>query len=100
MKTERGEANPDHSLTFQDIAAQAIIICIEATLYHTTEIDAAITELAHDNLTPQTADTATDLAVIPLTDHIADHPNTEALQAIDPDIIVGHTHGHPIGFKV
>ena len=35
----------------------------------------------------------------PITDHIAAHPNTEALQATDPDIILGHTHDHPIGLQ-
>ena len=99
MKTETGKANPDHSLIFEDITAQAIMIHIEATLDHDTEIDAAIAEAAHDNLTPSTEDTATDLTVTPLINHIADHPNTNALLATDPNITVGHTHGHPIGLS-
>ena len=41
----------DHSLIFEDIAAQAIAISIEVTLDSNTKIDAAITEAAHDNLT-------------------------------------------------
>ena len=28
------------------------------------------------------------------TGHIADHPNIEALQVIDPKITVGHIHKH------
>ena len=99
MKIETGEADPDHSLIFKDITAQAITICIEAALGHNTQIDAAITEAAHDNITPPTEDTATDLTVTPLTDHITDHPNTEALEATDPNITVGHTHDHPIGLQ-
>ena len=99
MKTETGETNPDHSLIFEDITAQTIIILIDTALDHTTKIDAAITEAAHDNLAPPTEDTATDLTMTPLTNHIADHPNREALQAIDPDIIVGYTYDHPIGLQ-
>ena len=52
-----------NSLIFKDIAAQAIMIHIEAALDCIIEIDAAITEAAHDNLTPPTKDTATDLAM-------------------------------------
>ena len=100
MKTETGETDPDHSLTFKDIAAQAIVIYIEASLDCNTKMDAAITEAAEDNLAPPTEDTATDFAMTPLTNHIADHPNTEALQATDPNIIVGHTHNHPVGIQV
>ena len=99
MKTETGKANPDHGLIFKDITTQANVICIEAALDHNTEIDAAITEAAHDNLTPPIENTATDLAVTHLTDHITDHLNTEALQAIDPNIIVSHTHDQPTGLQ-
>ena len=95
VKTETSKANPDHSLIFKDITAQAIVIHIEATLDHGTEIDAAITEASHDNLTPTTVDTATYLTVTPLINHITDYPKTEALQATNPNIIVGHTHDHP-----
>ena len=99
MKTETGEADPDHNLIFEDIAAPAITICIEATLDCNTRINAATAEAAHYNPAPPTEDTATDLAVTPLTDHIADHPNTEAFQATHTNIIVGHTHDHPIGLQ-
>ena len=98
MKKETGEANPDHSLIFEDIKAQAIAIHIEATLDHNTKIDTAITEVAHDDLSPPTEDTVTDLTMTDLTNHIADRLNT-ALQAINPNIIVGHTHDHPIGLQ-
>ena len=100
MNTETGKADPDHSLIFKDITAQAIAIHIEATLDHNTEIEAAITEATHDNLIPTTEDTVTDLTMTHLTNHIADHLNTEALQTIDPDIIVGHTHNQPTGLQV
>ena len=99
VKTETGKANPDHSLIFEGIAAQAIMICIEAALDHNTEIDVAITEAVHNNLAPTIKDTATDLTMTPLINHIIDHPNTEALQATDPNIIVDHTHNHPIGLQ-
>ena len=68
---------------------------IEATLDHKTRIDAAIIEAAHNNLTQPTEDTATDLTVTHLTDHIADHANIKALHIIGPEIIVGHIHNHP-----
>ena len=73
--------------------------CIEAALDCNTEIDAAITEAAHDHLTQPMEDTATDHAMTHLTNHIADLPNIEALQVINPKIIVGHTHNHPINFQ-
>ena len=82
------------NLTFKDIAAQAIAICMEATLDHNIEIDAAITEMVHDDLAQSTEDTATYL-----TNHITYLPNLEALVVIDPNIIVGHTHDHPIGLQ-
>ena len=44
VKTETGEGNLDHSLVFEDITAQAIMIHIEAALDHDTKIDAAIME--------------------------------------------------------
>ena len=97
MKTENGKGNPDHSLIFKDITAQAIMICIEAALDCNIEIDAAITEAAHDNLTPPTENTATDFIMTHLIDHIVDHLNIKPLQAIDPNIIEGHTHDQPTG---
>ena len=60
MKIETGEADPDHSLTFKDIAAPAIMTHIEAPLDFKTEIDAVITEAAHNNLTQPTEGTVTD----------------------------------------
>ena len=98
MKTETGKADPDHSLIFKDITAQAIMIWIEATLDCNTKIDTAITEAGYDNLTPPTEDTATDLTMTHLTNHIPDHLSTEGFQAIDPNIIVGHTHDQPTDF--
>ena len=97
MKTETDKAIPDHSLIFKDITAPAITLTshhIEAIL-DCNIIDAAITEIAHDNLAPPTEDTATDLTMTHFTNHITDHLNTEAPQAIDPDIIVGHDHDQP-----
>ena len=87
MKTKTGKANLDHSLIFNDITAQAIVICIEAILDSNTKIEAA-----HDNFTPPTEDTTTDLIMTHFTNHITDHLNTEALQAINLDIIIGWTH--------
>ena len=87
---ETREADPDHSPTFEDITAQVIMIHIEATLDHNTGIDAA-----RDNLTQPTRETATDLAMTHHTSHIADHPNIEVLQVIDPEITVGHIHNNP-----
>ena len=75
------------------------MIHIEAVINCNTEIDAAITEAAHNDFTQHTEDTAADLTMTHLTDHITDHLNTEALPAIDPEIIVGHTHYHPIGLQ-
>ena len=34
MKIKTGKTDPDHSPTTEDIAAQVIVICIEATLDH------------------------------------------------------------------
>ena len=73
--------------------------CIEVTLDHNTGIDAAITEAAHNDFTQPTEDTATDVTVTHLTDHIADHPNIEALQVINPKIVAGHIHAPPTNLQ-
>ena len=95
MKIKTSTADPDHSPTTKDIAAQVIMICIETTLNHNTRIDAATTEAAHDDLTQPTKDTATDLTVTHCIGHTADHPHITALQVIDPKIAVGHIHDNP-----
>ena len=97
MKIETGKADADHS--FKDITAQAIAICIEVTLDCNTGIDAATTEPAYNDLTQPREDTATDLTMTYLTNHIADHPNIEALQVINPEIIVGHVHTPPTNLQ-
>ena len=99
MKIETGKADPDHSHTFKDIAAQAIAICIEATPDCNTGIDAATTEAAHNDLAQPREDTATDLTMTPHTNHIADHPSIEALQVINPKIVVGHVHAPPTNLQ-
>ena len=95
VMTETGKANPDHSLIFEDTTAQAITICIEATLDHDTEIDAAITGAAHNDCAPPIEATAINLTMTCHIDHIADHPHIEVLQVINPQITVGHIHDHP-----
>ena len=99
MKIETGYANPDHSPTFKDIAAQVIVICIEATLDHDTWIDAATTGATHDDLTQPTEDTATDLAMTHHIIHITDHPNIKALQVINPEVAVYHICDHPTNLQ-
>ena len=47
----------------------------------------------------ETEDTATDFTETHLTNHITDHLNTEALQAINPNIIVGHTYNQHTGLQ-
>ena len=95
MKIETGEADPDHSLIFEDITAQAITIHIEATLDHDTKIDAAFTGAAHDYCTPPIEATAINLTMTCNIDHITDHPHIEVLQLINPEIVVGHIYDHP-----
>ena len=95
MKIKTGKADPDHSPTTEDIAAQVIMIHIEATLAHHTGIDAATTEAAHDDLSQPKEDTAKDLAMTHCTSHIADHPHITPLWVTDPKITVCHTHDHP-----
>ena len=95
MKIETGKANPDHRSTVKDIAAQVIGICIEAILDHNTRIDIATTGAAHDYLTQLTEDTVTELAMTHHTGNIANHPNIEALQVINPEIAVGHIPSYP-----
>ena len=56
-------------------------------------IDAATTEVAHNNLAQPTEDTATDLAMTHHIGHIA------ALWVIDPKITVDHTHDHPTNLQ-
>ena len=74
MKIETGEANSDHSHTFENIAAQSIAIHMEAALDCSTGIDAATRETAHNDLAQPTKDTATDLAMTHHANHIADFP--------------------------
>ena len=92
VKEETGEADQDHSLIFEDITAQAIRICIEATLDKDTETDAAITGACHDNCTPPMEATAINLATMCHIYHLADHPHIEVLQFINPEITIGHIH--------
>ena len=94
MMIETDEANPDHSLTFKDIAAP-IAIHIEATLGHNDRIDAATRGAAHGDLVPPIEATAIDLTMKHCMNHIADHPHIETLQVISPEITVGHIHEHP-----
>ena len=94
MKIKTGKADPDHSLTTKNIAAGVTMIHIEATLDHNTGIDTATTELAHNNLSQPTEDTATDLTVTHCTGHITDHPHITTLWVINPEITVGHTHDY------
>ena len=91
MKIETDEADPDHSLILGDITAQVITIHIEAALDQNTEIDATTTGTVHNDLTQPTEDAATDLAMTLHTGHIADHPNIQALQVIDPE---DHSRSH------
>ena len=60
-----------------------------------TGIDSATTGTLHDNLTQPTEATDTDLTTTHHTSHTTDHPHIEALWVINPEIAVGHTHGHP-----
>ena len=99
MKIETGEANPDHRLILGDIAVQVIMICTEATLGHNTGINAATTEIAHDDPTHATEGTVTDLNVTHHINHITDHPNIKVLQVINPAIVVGHTLTSPTDFQ-
>ena len=100
MMIETGEADPDHSLTFEDTAAQIIMIPIETALDHNTGADAATIGVAHDDLTQSTDATATtiDLTTTYNIDHISVLHNIKALQVIDPEITVGHIHNHPTDF--
>ena len=71
MKTETEKSQSRSQSHFQrHCGSSHHAICIEAALDHNTEIDAAITEAAHDILTPPTEDIATDLTVTPLINHI------------------------------
>ena len=99
MKIERGKVDPDHSPTTEDITAQVIAICIEATLDHNTGIDAATTGAAHNDLAQSTEDTSTDLAMTHCTGHITDHPNIKALWVVNTKITVGHTQTSLLIFK-
>ena len=93
---ETGKANPDHNLPFKDIAVQAITIHTDVTIDYNISRHAAITEAAHGDLTQPTDDMAIDLAMTHHINHNTDHPHIEALLVIDPEVIVGHIHNHPI----
>ena len=97
--TETGKADPDQSHTFADIIARVIVIPTEPALDHNTRIDAATRGTAHDDHAPPIEDTDIDLATTNDINHIADHPHIEALQVINPEITVGHIHGHPTNLQ-
>ena len=99
VKTETGKANPNHSLIFKDITAQAITIHIEATLDCDTKIDAAIVGAAQDDHAPPIEATVIDLVATHHIDHITDHPHIEVLQLIKSEIGVGHIHDHPTNLQ-
>ena len=89
------KADPNHSLTFKDITAWVIMIPIEAALDHNTGIDTATKGAAHNDIALPIEATAINLTMTHHSDHIADHPHIEALQVINPEIIVGHILDHP-----
>ena len=95
MKTETGKADPDHSHTFANITAEVIMIPTEAALDHNTRIDATTSGAAHNNCAPPIEATAIDLTMTHDINHITDHPHIDALQVINPEILVGHIHDHP-----
>ena len=92
VKIETSKADPDHSLTFKDLAAWVIVIPTEAALDFNTRTDAITSEAAHDDLTQLTKHKATDLAMTHYTGCIAGLPNINALQVINPEIIVDYIH--------
>ena len=94
IKTKTGKADPDLSLIFTVIAAQAIMICIEAFLDQGTEIDAAITGAAHNDHASPIEATAIGLTTTCHINHNTDHPHIEVLQLINPVIAVGPIHVH------
>ena len=94
MEIKTGTTNPDHSTTTKDITILVITIYIEVALDHNTEIDAATIEVANNDLTQPTGDTATDLTMTHHTSYIADHPHITALWVINPEITVGHINNH------
>ena len=71
------------------------MIHTESTRDHNTRTDTAATEVAHDDLTQHTDDTATDPAMTHHIIYITDHLHITAFWVIDPKIVVGHTHNHP-----
>ena len=95
IKTD--EANPDHSLTIEDITAQVIMIPIEAAVDHNVGTDTATTGAVHGDLTQsKEATIATiDLATTHYINHIAILYNIKALQVINPEIVVGYIYDHP-----
>ena len=98
---ETGKADTDHSLAFEDIIAWVIITPIEVTLDHNVRTDAATTGAAHNNLPQSTKATATTiyLTVTHHINHFAVLHNIKALWVIDPEIALGHIHGHPIDLQ-
>ena len=95
MKTETGEADPDHNLIFKSIAAPVVAILTEAAQGHNTRIDAATIGAVHDDHIPPLEATAIDHAATHHIDHIADHPYIEVLQLTNPEIAVDHAHDLP-----
>ena len=86
MKKEKGEANLDHNLIFENIAACIIAILTEAVQGHNTRIDAATTGAAHNNCALPIEATTIDLTMTHHIDYITDHPHIEGLQLINPEI--------------
>ena len=95
VTVETDKADPDHSLTFEDIPAHVIMIPIEAALDNKTGIDAATTGAAHEDLASPIEATTIDLTMTHHIDNIADHLHIEAIQVINPEIAVGHIHDYP-----
>ena len=99
IKKETVKADPDHNLTFENIAAWVITILTEVIQGHNTEIDAAIIGVAHNDCAPHIEATATDLTVTHHIDHTADHSHIEVLQPTNPGITVDHIPNHPTNLQ-
>ena len=77
VKTETGEANPDHNLIFKSITAPVIMIPTEAIQGHNTRIDATTIGAVHNDHAPPIEATSTDHAMTHHINHIGDHPYIE-----------------------
>ena len=95
MKTGTSKVIPGHNHILTDIAAQDVMIHIEAAPGHDTGIITTTPDIAHDAHVPHTGIKAINSTVTHHNDPTTDHPHAEVPHPTTQEITVDPPHVHP-----